>query len=185
MNLINYIAILSFILFSCNEGEQVEGPNNYVENVEVYLLNSLNDSRGYCIDMKGYKSSADTNKELQAHTCYSYRGEISVDQGFNNDKIINQEFYISYFDVCMESENLESSSKLNLRSCDKSESQKFILQDDGKIQPTSNLNLCLTVSESFSEGGGGSPKHLIRSLSLENCSGMISSRQEWGVRKTN
>ena len=53
------------------------------EIIEIYLLKPLNDSRGYCIDIMGSKSNADINKGLQSHTCYSYQGEISVDQGFD------------------------------------------------------------------------------------------------------
>jgi hypothetical protein len=56
------------------------------------------------------------------------------------------------------------------------------LQSDGKIQPKSDLNLCLTVSENFSEGGGGSPVHLIRNLYLEDCNDALSSHQKWGIR---
>ena len=54
----------------------------YPETAEVYLLNSLNDTRGFCIDMTGYKTNADINKALQTHSCYSYQGSVSVDQGF-------------------------------------------------------------------------------------------------------
>jgi len=152
------------------------------ETVEVYLLNTLNDSRGYCIDMKGYKSNADINRSLQAHSCYSYQGEVSVDQGFDIAKVIDEEFYIRHFKVCMEAEKIEESSTLNLNTCDKNNKQKFILQNDGKIQPKSNLNLCLTVSVNFSEGSGGKPVHFIRALSLENCNDALSSYQSWGIR---
>ena len=153
------------------------------KTVEVYLLNTLNDSRGYCIDMMGYKTNSDVNKSLQAHSCYSYQGEISVDQGFDKVKIDNEEFYIRHFNVCMEADGIEKSSTLRLNSCDKNINQKFILQSDGKIQPKTNLNLCLTVSENFREGGGGDPLHLIRTLKLENCNDKLSSRQKWGIRE--
>ena len=36
-----------------------------------------------------------------------------------------------------------------------------------------------------SQGGGGSPVHLIRSLTLENCDDNLSARQKWGTRKSN
>lgn len=169
---------------SCNnhsdENNQEQMLNQ--ENVEVFLLNTLNDSRGYCIDMMGYKTNADKNKSLQAHTCYSYQGEISIDQGFDNAKIFNEEFYIPHFNVCMEADRIEQSSPLKLNSCDNNNKQNFILQSDGKIQPKSNLNLCLTVSNSFREGGGGTPKHLIRTLTLENCDELLSAQQKWGIR---
>ena len=53
----------------------------------------------------------------------------------------------------MEADEIKKSSTLRLNSCDKNINQKFILQRGGKIQPKSNLNLCLTVSEDFREGG--------------------------------
>ena len=175
--------ILLLLFISCNnQSNENDEPILNQQTVEVYLLNTLNDSRGYCIDMKGYKTNADINNSLQAHSCYSYQGEVSVDQGFDISKITNEEFYIRHFKVCMEAEKIEESSALNLNTCDKNNKQKFILQSDGKIQPKENLNLCLTVSENFSEGGGGSPVHLIRALSLENCSDALSSYQKWGIR---
>ena len=82
----------------------------------------------------------------------------------------------------MEADEIKKSSTLRLNSCNKNINQKFILQSDGKIQPKSNLNLCLTVSENFSEGGGGNPVHLIRALSLKNCNDALSSYQKWGIR---
>ena len=176
--------ILLLLLFiSCNNQSNENDESILNQQIgEVYLLNTLNDSRGYCIDMKGYKNNADINKSLQAHSCYSYQGEISVDQGFNVSNISNEEFYIPHFKVCMEAEKIEESSALDLKSCDKNNKQKFILQSDGKIQPKENLNLCLTVSDNFSEGGGGSPVHLIRTLSLKNCNDQLSSYQKWGIR---
>ena len=172
--------LLVLLLFiSCNnQSNKNDEPILNQQIVEVYLLNTLNDSRGYCIDMKGYKNNADINKSLQAHSCYSYQGEISVDQGFNVSNISNEEFYIPHFKVCMEAEKIEESSALDLKSCDKNNKQKFILQSDGKIHPKENLNLCLTVSDNFSEGGGGSPVHLIRTLSLKNCNDQLSSYQK-------
>ena len=174
---------LLLLFISCNNQSNENDESILNQQIgEVYLLNTLNDSRGYCIDMKGYKNNADINKSLQAHSCYSYQGEISVDQGFNVSNISNEEFYIPHFKVCMEAEKIEESSALDLKSCDKNNKQKFILQSDGKIHPKENLNLCLTVSDNFSEGGGGSPVHLIRTLSLKNCNDQLSSYQKWGIR---
>ena len=185
-----FLIILSSLIFliSCdNESQENEDlpPIVIPETVEVYLLNTLNDSRGFCIDMMGYKTDADINKSLQAHSCYSYQGEVSVDQGFDKGKINNDEFYIRHFKVCMEAEDIKEGSSLKLSSCNKNDKQKFVLQSDGKIQPKNNLNLCLTVSENYREGGGGNPVHLIRTLTLESCDDAISSRQKWGFRKTN
>ena len=95
--------LILFLLFiSCNnQSNENDEPILNQQTVEVYLLNTLNDSRGYCIDMMGYKTNAEINKSLQAHTCYSYQGEISVDQSFIEANIENEEFYIPHFNVCL------------------------------------------------------------------------------------
>ena len=157
----------------------------FVETAEVYLLNNLNDTRGFCIDMTGYKTNADVNKALQAHSCYSYQGSVSVDQGFDVSKISNGEFNLPFFNVCMEVESAESSSGLILRGCDKNPKQQFVFEDDGKIKPVNDLSLCLTASSDYREGGGGSPVHLIRGLSLSACDESLSTRQSWGFRSSN
>lgn len=178
--------LFSFLI-SCNSQSEVIIEDSVLkpEIVEVYLLDALNDSRKYCLDIIGYKTNADINKGLQVHSCYSYQGEISVDQGFDTSRIDDNEFYITLFKACMEAVKIEKSSRLELKNCDKNQKQEFIFQNDGKIQPLSNLNLCLTASENFREGGGGNPVHLIRDLSLQICDDTFSSRQKWSFRKIN
>jgi|TARA_B100000768_G_scaffold177145_1_gene190886 hypothetical protein len=176
------------LLFSCNSESSIVENNNISNtsySVEIYLLNSLNDSRGYCLDILGYKDDANVSKGLQTHSCYSYQGEISVDQGFDFSRISQKEFYIPHFKVCMEAKRIQESSTIDLKECDKNQNQKFILQTNGEINPESNLKLCLTASKIFKEGGGGSPVHLIRDLSLEICDENLSSYQKWGTRKSN
>ena len=179
-------ALFSFLI-SCNSQSEVIIEDSVLKSeiVEIYLLDALNDSRKYCLDIIGYKTNADINKGLQVHSCYSYQGKISVDQGFDKSRIDDNEFYIPLFKACMEAVKIEKSSRLELKNCDKNQKQEFIFQNDGKIQPLSNLNLCLTASENFREGGGGNPVHLIRDLSLQICDDTFSSRQKWSFRKIN
>ena len=178
------------LLSSCDKQSETDDvvpieETGYSETAEVYLLNNLNDTRGFCIDMTGYKTNADVNKALQTHSCYSYQGSVSVDQGFDVSKISNGEFNLPFFNVCMEAESAESSSGLILRGCDKNLKQQFVFEDDGKIKPVNDLSLCLTASDDYREGGGGSPVHLIRDLSLLACGGSFSTRQGWGLRSVN
>ena len=77
------------------------------DNVEIYLLNQLDDPRGFCIDIKGHKLKAQITKGLQAHTCYSYQGEISPDQGFNSLKLTKNQFILPSFNVCMKPHQLK------------------------------------------------------------------------------
>ena len=159
-------------------------PSQADDNVEVYLLNQLDDSRGFCIDIKGHKLKAQINKGLQAHTCYSYQGEISPDQGFSSLKLTKNQFILPSFNVCMEASSLTSSANLRLRKCDRNKLQNFEWSIENKIHLIGNRKLCLTVDQGQSKkGGGGSPVHLMRNLSLELCTESLNPYQTWGVRK--
>ena len=159
-------------------------PSKADDNVEVYLLNQLDDPRGFCIDVRGHKFKAQINKGLQAHTCYSYQGEISPDQGFSPHKLSKNQFILPSFNVCMEASSLTPSANLRLRKCDQNKLQNFEWSNENKIYLIGNRKLCLTVDQGQSrKGGGGSPVHLMRNLSLELCAESLNSYQAWGVRK--
>ena len=178
--------IVFILFFSCikNSGDENNPILKSTSIVEIYLLESLDDSRGYCIDVKGSKANANTNQPLQAQTCYSYQGQVSVDQGFDESQITNNEFIISFFDVCMEIKSFSESSQIILNPCDNNNNkQKFILNNNGRIYPQDDKNLCLTASETYTEGGGGNPIHKIRQLTFEICSDKLKSYQTWGIRK--
>jgi len=151
--------------------------------VEIYLLDPLDDSRNFCIDIVGSKANANSQRGLQAHTCYSYQGEISVDQGFDKNLIKENVFFMPSFDVCMTSNS--SDSNLALSFCNGSESQKFRFLTNGNIVVNSNPNLCITVAQNEArEGGGGNPIHLIRELKIEECRESLSIYQSWGTRSS-
>ena len=154
------------------------------DSVEIFLKNQLDDPRGFCIDIKGHKLKAQINKGLQAHTCYSYQGEVSPDQGFNFLKLTKNKFILPSFNICMEASSLTPSAKLRLRKCEDNKLQNFEWSNDNKIRLTNNRKLCLTVDQGQSKkGGGGSPVHLMRNLSLELCSKSLNSYQVWSTRK--
>ena len=154
------------------------------EIVEIYSVNKMDDLRGYCIDIRGHKSKAKVNKGLQAHTCYSYQGEVAIDQGFDSVKLTKNQFYLPAVDVCMEANSNTASSSLRLRKCDGERLQQFDWDDDGTIHLIDNMKLCLTIAQGESrKGGGGSPVHLIRNLSLELCSDTLQPFQRWGTKK--
>ena len=169
------IVVLGLLLITSSQAD---------DSVEIYLLNQLDDPRGFCIDIKGHKLKAQINKGLQAHTCYSYQGEISADQGFSSHKLTKNQFLLPSFDVCMEASSLTASANLRLRKCDRNKLQNFEWSNENKIYLIGNRKLCLTVDQGQSrKGGGGSPVHLMRNLSLELCAESLNSYQAWGVRK--
>ena len=159
-------------------------PSQADDNVEIYLLNQLDDSRGFCIDIRGHKLKAKIDKGLQAHTCYSYQGKISPDQGFDSLKLTKNQFFLPSFNVCMEASSPKASSNLKLGKCDRNKLQNFEWSNKNEIRLISNRKLCLTVDQGQSKkGGGGTPVHLMRNLSLELCNKSLNSYQAWGVRK--
>ena len=153
--------------------------------VEIYSLNQMDDNRGFCIDIRGHKSKAKVNRGLQAHTCYSYQGEVAVDQGFDPSKLMENQFHLPAFNVCMEATSVTASASLQLTKCRDGQLQRFKWDKEGKIYLMDDETLCLTVAQGESrKGGGGSPVHLIRNLSMETCSDTIKPFQRWGMRTT-
>ena len=128
-------------------------------------------------------SKAKIDSGLQAHTCYSYQGSIAVDQGFDSIKMDKGQFYLPAFDVCMEATSNTAQAPLLLRKCQDKKLQMFKWGNNGRIYLVSNEKLCLTVAQGKSrQGGGGSPKHLIRNLLLELCDNTEIPSQMWSVR---
>ena len=148
--------------------------------VEIQLINKLDDQRGYCTDIRGYKERAKVQRGLQAHTCYSYQGQIGVDQAFDASLVATGKFYLPAFDVCMAAENRTQGSRLTLTRCTDQKLQKFVLNSDNEIKLVANDELCLTVNDGESqEGGGGTPVHPMRRLTLENCATTKNEYKHW------
>ena len=152
-----------------------------VDLVEIKLLNNLDDKRGFCIDIKGHKLRAKISRGIQAHTCYSYQGEIAVDQGLDANKLKQKQLFFPYFDVCVHPTSSKNPLNLNLLKCDNTKG--FVFSEDNTIRLKNNTNLCLTVAEGNSrKGGGGSPVHLIRNLSMQTCNQQNSVYKTWSIR---
>ena len=138
------------------------------------------------------------DKPLRAHTCHSEQhqgnllggdfesGGVSADQGFDVSKINKGEFNLPFYNVCMEVENVGSSSRLILRECDQNPKQQFVFEDDGKIKQVDDLGLCLTASAAYDwYGGGYVPIYIVRDLFMSACNPSLSERQSWGLRTSN
>ena len=138
--------------------------------VEIQLVDKLDEQRGFCLDIRGHKERAKVHRGLQAHTCFSYQGQLGVDQAFDELLISRGKFYLPAFDVCMEAGGSVAGSRLNLEACNDTDEQRFEFTANGQIKLMSNEELCLAIDASGSkQGGGGTPLHLLRSLSLANC----------------
>ena len=128
-------------------------------------------------------SGPSSTKGLQGHSCYSYQGQIGVDQGFDSDAIKAGRFHMPGFDVCMNAGAAQAGARLGLGECDGSPAQGFSMTAKGEIVSQSAPKLCVAVAGGESrQGGGGQPVHLIRRLTLEACEEGRAKYQRWRVR---
>jgi hypothetical protein len=150
---------------------------------EVNLLDALDEPRGYCIDMIGYKERARTNRELQAHTCYSYQGAVAADEGVDGKLAQTGRFRFPHFDVRMTVEHAQEAALIMLTKCGDTVGQHFRLTGEKRIVPAAREDLCVTVADGEgAPGGGGEPVHLRRALSLRHCSDEATARQRRRLR---
>ena len=174
---------LGLILLTVLVGAPLSGSALAGKTVEVLLVDRLDDQRGFCLDIRGYKQRARVDRGLQAHSCYSYQGQLGVDQGFDSDGIKAGRFYMPGFDVCMTAQGAQAGARLGLAKCDGSPQQGFSMTAKGEIVAKSTPKLCVTVAGGESrQGGGGRPVHLIRGLTLEACDEGRAKYQRWRVR---
>ena len=135
-----FILVLCLFILSKNIGYSSE-------LVEIHLLDNLDDDRGFCIDIKGHKSRAKIERGIQAHTCYSYQGQISIDQGFKKHSITNSSFYILGFSVCMKVKSVNFKHEVILGKCDNMNLDSLTFSENNQIHLTKDKSYCLTVIE--------------------------------------
>ena len=152
-------------------------------DVEVTLKDRLDGNlNGYCLDIRGGGQNIDPSQGLQAHTCYSYRGDLGTDQAFDPELIAGGEFKVIAFDVCATMEGTEAGAEVALTACDGSELQQFDLSASGSISPKSATGMCLTAGNETTFGMGGTSPHQIKTLTLQQCSDTLAAYQEWYTR---
>ena len=152
-------------------------------DVEVTLKDRLDGNlNGYCLDIRGGGRNIDPSQGLQAHTCYSYRGDLGTDQAFDPELISGGEFKVIAFDVCATMGGTEAGAEVALSACDGSELQQFDLAANGSISPKSAPSMCLTAGNETTFGMGGTSPHQIKTLTLQQCSATLAAYQEWYTR---
>ena len=151
--------------------------------VEVVLIETLPDeARGWCIDAAGHQQNVIMAGGVHGHTCYSYEGQIAVDQGFSAEGIEEGYFRLVEFDHCMSMAINESGSWIALTPCDGRIEQQFEISDDGLIISRAAPDLCITLGLDMVYGGGGDPIHKIRTATLDTCSEDKAIYQRWRYR---
>ena len=153
------------------------------EGVEITLKDELDGIlNSYCLDIAGGNKDVNPDKGLQAHTCYSYRGELGTDQVFDPSRFTKNTLYMPNYEVCATLTGLESGAKVGLAACDSSDLQAIAFTGEGTISPVSAPNMCFTAAQESRFGRGS--QHQIRDLTLESCSEDLASVQQWRTRTT-
>lgn len=151
--------------------------------VEIGLVAPLDEPRGYCLDIVGSPARARTDRPLHAHTCYGYRGGVTLDQGLDPQALPSGRLRFVHFDLCMSAAHAHAGAPLLLAPCAARGEQRFTLSAEGHIRPEAASGLCLTVADGEGlAGGGGQPIHLRRALTLEPCTPSAHARQRWRQR---
>lgn len=149
--------------------------------VEVALRDRLDGVvSSYCLDIAGGNRNVDPANGLQAHTCYSYRGDLGADQAFDREGFEGNAFVMPEFEVCVTLSALEPGASVELAACDERPEQQLEFTDAGLIRPVSATNLCVTAADEARFGR--SQQHQIRALSVEACSDELAPLQQWYAR---
>ena len=166
------------------------------EVVEIKLIDPLDETRGWCVDLFAHLTNAMPLGGFQGHDCFLYFGSgPQVDQGFVEELIVEGEFRLPYWDVCMTLQEPKHHSYVAAEPCIGEPAQKIVMHEDGRIRPEMAPELCL--GEITIPGGGrlapvgarppadNSDIPQIRRLTFDDCSeeASIAVRQKWTTRK--
>jgi hypothetical protein len=166
------------------------------ELVEVKLIDTLDEERGWCLDLFAHLTNAMPLGGFQGHDCFLYMGGgPQIDQGFLADRIRNEGvFELPYWNVCMTLQEPKNHSYVAAEPCIDEPAQKFTMHDDGRITSDMAPDLCLTIGSITIPGGGrlapvGSrpPKDnseipQIRRMTFDTCSEENAVLQKWTLR---
>lgn len=157
------------------------------EPVELYLLDPIDSIlNNYCLDTNGPPTNMQLDSPLQAHTCYSYQGDLTADQAMDSEDIANGKLRIVAVDLCAQIDGNEPGATISLSECAAIDEQHFELRANGQIVPVAYPELCLTTGPTSWRGGpAGGPynDNLARTLHLQRCGEEARSYQSWGTRE--
>ena len=149
------------------------------DDVYIRASEALDEWRYYCLDIPGNNDEL-AGVRLSVHTCKE--GMQHRDMIFSNERTANGELYMPDYDLCIEANNQEVDSFIQLANCTGNTAQKWDFSNDN-ISPLANSDLCLTVSPDPGEltsGGIRYPtRYIANSISLQTCNEEATDRQQW------
>jgi arylformamidase len=136
----------------------------------------LDDARGYCVDIAGFRATLRLDDPLQAHTC-KY-GTPLEDQLF--EAAAGGKIRATGYDRCIAAAELEPGAALLVQACGSAPTQRWSLAA-GLLRPESRTDLCVTVRREAGEPTGTAPLitpvYRRQDLALARCDAAAVARQ--------
>lgn len=143
------------------------------EPAMLRTVQSLDEPRGYCLDISGSGPTLDLEAPLQAHTC---KGVNPVD-----DQLFEASGQqLRAHGRCAAVEALEPGAPLHMRACGESRLQRWRFAD-GRLSPASRADLCVALGSARGEPWGTprlvSPAYRRQAIALDKCDAEAGARQ--------
>jgi arylformamidase len=154
----------------------------YADAGLLRTIQPLDETRGYCLDIRGEGQTLRLDEPLQVHTC-KYGGPID-DQQF--ERTADGGIRAPVYNRCLAAAKLEASAQLLLRPCASAPMQQWTMAW-GRLSPASRSDLCVTVAGEKGEPAGTpiliSPVYHRRDAVLDRCDAAREATQSfrWAV----
>ena len=141
---------------------------SYADAGLLRTIQLLDESRGYCLDIRGEGQTLRLDEALQVHTC-KYGGPID-DQRF--ERTADGAIRASLYNRCLAAAKLEAGAQLLVQPCAAAPTQRWTMAW-GRLSPASRSDLCVTVAGEKGEPAGTpiliSPVYHRRDAVLDRC----------------
>lgn len=184
LGMINFVrlltaAIITVYLTSAAADEQTTGM--------MRLHDDLDESRGMCFDIAGFRENINLDVPMQAHTCKP-NPNAREDEVFAMDYPGTGNIHNAAYDVCVDVVAVVERGSVFVRPCSDSETQKFVLAENGELRPAGNEDLCVAASPTPSHPAvraGRTPEpgvtFVARAMSLAPCDETPDELKLWHV----
>jgi hypothetical protein len=120
----------------------------YADAGLLRTIQPLDETRGYCLDIRGEGQTLRLDEPLQLHTC-KYGGPID-DQRF--EPTAEGAIRASVYNRCLAATNLEAGAQLLVRPCASAPIQRWTMTS-GRLSPASRSDLCVQGCGEEGEAG--------------------------------
>jgi acetyl esterase/lipase len=151
---------------------------SYADAGLLRTIQTLDEARGYCLDIAGAGETLRLDDPLQAHTC-KYGAPLD-DQRF--ERIAGGAIRATMYGRCLAAAALEPGARLLVRTCAEAPTQRWSMAW-GRLSPASRPELCVSLAGEKGQPAGTpvliSPVYHRRDVGLERCADASEARQSF------